>query len=82
MNLKDGLYVINLDEYKSIRTHWISLYFNADNGSTSYDAIYFDSFEVKHIPKEIKEFRGNKNIITNIHRTQACDSIMCGYFCI
>ena len=43
---------------------------------------YFDSFRVEHIPKEIKKFIGNKNIITNIYRTQAFDSIMCGYFCI
>ena len=37
---------------------------------------------VEHIPKEIKEFVKNKNIITNIFRIQAYDSIMCGYFCI
>ena len=43
---------------------------------------YFDSFGVEHIPKEIKKFIGNKNIITNIYRIQAYDSIMCGYFCI
>ena len=43
---------------------------------------YFDSFEVEHIPKEIEEFIQNKNIITNIFRTQAYDSITCGYFCI
>ena len=24
----------------------------------------------------------NRNIITNIFRIQACDSVMCGYFCI
>ena len=39
------------------------------------------SFGVEHIPKEIKKFIGNKNIITNICRIQAYDSIMCGYFC-
>ena len=33
-------------------------------------------------PKEIKAFINNKNIKTNIFRIQACDSIMCGYFCI
>ena len=44
--------------------------------------IYFDSFGVEHVPKEIKKFIGNKNIITNIYRIQACNSIMCGYFCI
>ena len=43
---------------------------------------YFDSFRVEHIPKEIKKFIGNKNIITNIYRIQIYDSIMCGYFCI
>ena len=44
--------------------------------------IYFDSFGVEYIPKEIKKFIGNKNIITNIYRIQEYDSIMCGYFCI
>ena len=43
--------------------------------------IYFDSFGVEQIPKEIKKFIGNKNIITNIYRIQAYDSIMYGYFC-
>ena len=47
---------------------------------------YFDSFGVEHIPKKIehvpKEFVGNKNIIANIFRVQANDSVMCGYFCI
>ena len=44
--------------------------------------IYFDSFRVGHILKEIKKFIGNENIITNIYRIQVHDSIMCGYFCI
>ena len=43
---------------------------------------YFDSFIVEHIPKQIRKFIRNKNIITNIYRKQAYDSIMCGYFCI
>ena len=34
---------------------------------------YFDSTGVEHIPKEIKNFTGNKNIITNIYRIQAYD---------
>ena len=42
--IKDGTYVINLDEYESIRTHWIALHVN-DNNVT-----YFDSFGVEHIP--------------------------------
>ena len=44
--------------------------------------VYFDSFGVEHIPKEIKEFIGNKNIKANIFRVQANNSAMCGYFCI
>ena len=45
------------------------------------NVIYFDSFGVGHIPKEIKAFINNKYIKTNIFRIQAYDSIMCGYFC-
>ena len=44
--------------------------------------IYFDSFEVEHIPKEIMKFIARKKIITNIYRIQAYHSITCGYFCI
>ena len=46
------------------------------------EVIYFDSFGVEHIPKEIKKFISNKNIKTNIFRIQANNSILCGYFCI
>ena len=74
--IKDGAYVINLDEYSDIGTHWVALWVNNNN------ATYFDSFRVEHIPKEIKAFINNKNIITNIFRIQAYYSIMCGYFCI
>ena len=45
-------------------------------------ATYFDRFGYEHIPKEIKKFINNKNIIANIFRIQAYDSVMCGYFCI
>ena len=74
--IKNGAYVINLDEYSDIGTHWVALYVN------NKTVTYFDSFEVEHIPKEIKKFIGNKNIIANIFRIQAYDSVMCGYFCI
>ena len=74
--IKDVSYVINLDEYESIGTQWIALYVNDHN------VTYFDSIGVEHIPKEIRKFIENKNIIANIYRIQACDSIMCGYLCI
>ena len=74
--IKDGAYVINLDEYSDIGTHWVALYVQNN------DVIYFDSFGVEHIPKEIKTFISNKNIKTNIFRIQEYDSIMCRYFCI
>ena len=31
--IKDGAYVINLDHYKSIGTHWIALHVNGNNAS-------------------------------------------------
>ena len=43
---------------------------------------YFDSFGEENIPKEIKKFIGIKNVIVNIFRIQAYDSIIDGYFCI
>ena len=42
--------------------------------------MYFDSFWFEYIPKEIRKFIGNKNVIINIYRIQAYDSIMFGYF--
>ena len=48
----------------------------------SNNIIYFDSFGVEHILKEIKRLIGNKNIIINIYKIQAYDLKICGYFCI
>ena len=50
---KNGAYVINLDEYRNIGTHWVALYVN------NKTIIYFDSFGVEHIPKEIMKFIGS-----------------------
>ena len=52
--IKDGTYVINLDEYADVGTHWIALFCNRN------EIVYFDSFGVDHVPEEIKEFIGNK----------------------
>ena len=74
--IKDEAYLINLDECAEVGTHWIALFCNRS------EIVYFDSFGVEHVPEEIKEFIGNKNIKANIFRVQENDSIMCGYFCI
>ena len=59
---------------------------NGNNGRTSFDAIYFDSFGIEkkfqHVTKEIKKLIVKKNIVTNIYGIQAYDSIMCGCFYI
>ena len=67
--------MINFDEYKSIGA-LMALHMNCDN------VTYFERVGVEYISKEIKKFRGNKNITINTYRVDASDSIMCGYFCI
>ena len=82
--IKRGAYVINLDEYENTGTHWVALFVKPKY------TVYFDSFGIEHIPKEINKFIRSKElgpavrngIKSNIFRIQAYDSIMCGYFCI
>ena len=74
--IKDGVNVINLDEYADVGTHWIALFCKRN------EIVYFDSFRVEHVSEEIKEFIRKKNIKANIFRLQANNSIACGYFCI
>ena len=70
--IKDETYVINLDEYELIGTHWIALYLNGDN------VTYFDSFEVTHIQKKLKKVITNKNIITNeYHESNIMNTSIC-----
>ena len=74
--IKDGAYVINLDEYADVGTHWIALFCNRN------EIVYFDSFGIEHVSEENKELIGNKIIKANIFRVQANDSVMCNYFWI
>ena len=82
--IKDGTYVINLDEYSDIGTHWVVLYVSGASSKDVGRAIPKDveicSFGVDHIRKEIEPFIVNKNKKTNIFRVQVYDSIMSGYF--
>ena len=63
--IKDGAYIINLDEYSDIGTHWVALYLQNNN------VAYFNSFGVEHILRKIKTFIKNRNIKINIFRTHA-----------
>ena len=82
--IKKGAYIINLDEYENTGTHWIALFVKPKY------TVYFDSFGIEHIPKEINKFirskelgsAVNNDIKSNIFRIQAYDSIMRGYYCI
>ena len=47
--IKKGAYV-NLDEYENAGTHWVALLVKPKY------TIYFDSFGIEHIPKEINKF--------------------------
>ena len=52
--IKDGAYVINLDEFKSIGTHGIALYANGNH------IIYFDSLELNILQKKLKHLQDTK----------------------
>ena len=44
--IKEWAYVINLDEYSGIATHWIALYTLNDNASY-FDSFMFNQFQIK-----------------------------------
>ena len=46
------------------------------------EIVYFNSFGDENVCEKIKKFVRYKNIIANIFRLQAKNSVMCGYFCI
>ena len=72
--IKNGAYIINVDEHADVGTHWIALFCNKS------EILSLDSFAVEHVPEEIKKFIGNKNINAKIFRVQANNSVMCGFF--
>ena len=46
--IKDGAYVINLDEYADVGTHWIALFCSIN------ETVYFYSLGIEHILEEFK----------------------------
>ena len=69
--VKDGAYIINLDEYKSIGTHWIVI--TEEHLTMQYILI---ALELNILQKKLK----NKNITPVIYRIQAYGSIRCRCF--
>ena len=55
--IKDGAYVVNLDEYSDIGTHWIALYVS------NKTVTYLDSFGIENISEEVKKIVNNEIII-------------------
>ena len=44
LKIKDGAYVVSLDEYEDVGTYWTAFY------ASNNEIIYFDSFGVEHVP--------------------------------
>ena len=65
VTLKNGAYVINLDEFADIGIHGIALF------CRKTEIVYLDSFGVEHVPEEIIEFVGNKDIKPNIYLSKS-----------
>ena len=73
--IKNGAYIINLDEYADLGSHWIALISNKN------DIVCLDSSGVEYIPEEFKKFveklpdcalssvSQNKNIIAKYKQT-------------
>ena len=74
--IKDGAYVINLDDKNSKGTHWGSLFINRNA------TVYFDSFGIEYIPQEVWNKIRDKLITHNIFRIKVNESIICGSYCI
>ena len=46
--IKDGAYIINLDNYADVGTDWVALFYKKT------EIVHFASFGVEYIPEEIK----------------------------
>ena len=74
--VNNGANVINLDDKKSKGTNQISIIIVRNT------VVYFDSFEVEHIPQEVLKKTKHKSITHNIFRMQDNDFSMCEFYCI
>ena len=62
--------------WNSKRAHWVLLFIDRNT------AVYFGSFEIGYIPKEVWNRIRDKSITHNIFRIQDNKSVMCGFYCI
>ena len=74
--IKDGAYVINLDDKNSKGAQWVSFYWQKNT------AVYFDCFGIEYIPQKVLNKIKDKWITHNIFRIQDNESIMCGFYFI
>ena len=75
--IKDRAYLIDLDEYADVGTHWIALHALNNN-----DLFILIVLVLKTFLKRLSALLVYKNMQTNVFRIQAHHSAMCGYFCI
>ena len=53
-NMKDEAYIINLDEYADVSTHWIALFCNRS------ETVYLDSLVLNMFLKKLNNLSGIK----------------------
>ena len=53
-NIKDEAYIINLDEYADVSTHWIALFCNRS------ETVYLDSLVLNMFLKKLNNLSGIK----------------------
>ncbi len=78
VKVKNGCYIINLDDSENGGTHWTALYID------NLRCCYWDSFGGK-IPTDILRFIKKskcKKIIYNLDTIQNINSEACGYYCV
>ena len=74
--IKDGAFVINLDDKQSKGRNVVSLFINTNT------AAYFDSFGIEYIPQDRLNKIKDKSISHSIFRIQSVGPIMCRFYYI
>ena len=67
--MKDGAYIINLNDKQSEVRHWVSFFI-------------LHSFGIDYIPQKVLRKIKDKSITHNIFRAQSDESIMSEFYCI